>query len=75
MSKKDNIYADQLEQVESFNFDQKVVEVFPDMIKRSVPGYTAIIDGIGQLAKKIYTSEQLGLRSGLLPWCGDTLYP
>jgi len=52
MSKKDNIYADQLEQVESFNFDQKVVEVFPDMIKRSVPGYTAIIDGIGQLAKK-----------------------
>ncbi|GAA4354375.1 carboxy-S-adenosyl-L-methionine synthase CmoA [Kangiella marina] len=52
MSKKDNIYADQLEQVESFNFDQKVVEVFPDMIKRSVPGYTSIIDGIGQLAKK-----------------------
>ena len=52
MSKKDNIYANQLEQVESFSFDQKVVEVFPDMIKRSVPGYTAIIDGIGQLAKK-----------------------
>ncbi|RDX35630.1 carboxy-S-adenosyl-L-methionine synthase CmoA [Kangiella sp. HD9-110m-PIT-SAG07] len=52
MSKKDNIYASQLEQVGSFNFDQKVVEVFPDMIKRSVPGYTAIIDGIGQLAKK-----------------------
>lgn len=52
MSRKDNIYANPLEQVESFSFDQKVVEVFPDMIKRSVPGYTAIIDGIGQLAKK-----------------------
>ena len=52
MSKKDNIYVNQLDQVESFSFDQKVVEVFPDMIKRSVPGYTAIIDGIGQLAKK-----------------------
>jgi tRNA (cmo5U34)-methyltransferase len=52
MSKTDNIYANPLQQVDSFSFDQKVVEVFPDMIKRSVPGYTAIIDGIGQIAKK-----------------------
>lgn len=52
MSKSDNIYATPLEEVSSFSFDHKVVEVFPDMIKRSVPGYTAIIDGIGQIAKK-----------------------
>ncbi|WP_223670797.1 carboxy-S-adenosyl-L-methionine synthase CmoA [Kangiella shandongensis] len=52
MSKTDDIYANPLDQVDTFRFDQKVVEVFPDMIKRSVPGYTTIIDGIGQLAKK-----------------------
>lgn len=52
MSKTDNIYATPQQQVESFRFDDKVVEVFPDMIKRSVPGYTAIIEGIGQLAHK-----------------------
>lgn len=52
MSKSDNIYATPLEEVSSFSFDHKVVEVFPDMIKRSVPGYTAIIEGIGQIAKK-----------------------
>jgi len=57
MSKTDNIYSTPLEQVGAFSFDQKVVEVFPDMIKRSVPGYTAIIDGIGQIATKYVTPE------------------
>lgn len=57
MSKTDNIYANPLDQVDSFSFDHKVVEVFPDMIKRSVPGYTAIIDGIGQIAKKYVQSD------------------
>lgn len=52
MSKTDDIYANPLDQVDTFRFDQKVVEVFPDMIKRSVPGYTTIIDGIGELAQK-----------------------
>lgn len=39
-------------QVNDFVFDQKVVDVFPDMIKRSVPGYTTILHMIGQLAAK-----------------------
>lgn len=52
MTRKDDIFANPQKQVEAFSFDQKVVEVFPDMIQRSVPGYTTIIDGIGQLAKK-----------------------
>ncbi len=33
-----------------FEFDENVAEVFPDMIGRSVPGYSTIIDTIGQIA-------------------------
>ncbi len=50
MSNSDNIYATPLAQVKEFVFDENVVEVFPDMIKRSVPGYQTIISTIGQLA-------------------------
>ena len=34
-----------------FTFDQKVVEVFDDMVKRSVPGYQSMIESIGLIAK------------------------
>lgn len=48
----DKLYADPLAQVSRFAFDQKVVDVFPDMIKRSVPGYATIINMIGDLAER-----------------------
>jgi len=44
----DNLYADQAAS-QPFRFDEKVVAVFPDMIKRSVPGYSEIIQSIQQL--------------------------
>lgn len=47
---KDSIYANPLGQVAAFNFDEAVVDVFPDMIQRSVPGYSAMISAIGLLA-------------------------
>ena len=47
---RDNLYANPLGEVSRFNFDQQVVDVFPDMIKRSVPGYATIINMIGNLA-------------------------
>jgi len=46
----DRIFANPLAAIEDFRFDDAVVAVFPDMIKRSVPGYTAIISMIGELA-------------------------
>ncbi|WP_444933454.1 carboxy-S-adenosyl-L-methionine synthase CmoA [Microbulbifer sp. JTAC008] len=52
MSKHDNIYANPLGQVAGFEFDRQVVQVFPDMIKRSVPGYTTIVAMIGTLAER-----------------------
>ncbi len=52
MSKKpqDTIYADPLQKVADFTFDERVTRVFPDMIKRSVPGYETIVSNIGSLA-------------------------
>nr|WP_218576264.1 carboxy-S-adenosyl-L-methionine synthase CmoA [Pseudomonas sp. SLFW] len=37
-------------QVPDFAFNEDVVRVFPDMIKRSVPGYPTIVENIGVLA-------------------------
>ena len=53
---KDTLYASPIGAVSSFEFDQSVVNVFPDMIERSVPGYQAIISAIGLLAQR-YTQE------------------
>jgi len=55
--KNDQIYANPLEEVAQFRFDETVVEVFPDMIKRSVPGYPTIINMIGNLAERYATSN------------------
>jgi len=44
---RDNIYSQDHEALEAFAFDDAVARVFPDMIKRSVPGYTMIIPMIG----------------------------
>jgi tRNA (cmo5U34)-methyltransferase len=51
-SLKDSIYANPLGEISAFTFDEKVVAVFPDMIQRSVPGYSTIITAIGLLAKR-----------------------
>ena len=51
-SDTDLIYSSPQAQVNDFAFDAQVVEVFPDMISRSVPGYTTIIDTIGRLSQQ-----------------------
>ncbi|WP_158772335.1 carboxy-S-adenosyl-L-methionine synthase CmoA [Paraglaciecola sp. L1A13] len=53
---KDAIYS-QPQQVSGFRFDDSVAEVFPDMIQRSVPGYSTIVDAIGQLAGRYATEH------------------
>ena len=39
IKKHDAIYASALDEIIDFRFDEKVVNVFPDMIQRSVPAY------------------------------------
>ena len=52
---RDTIYAQQPAEGGLFAFDERVVKVFPDMIQRSVPGYTTIVAMTGLLAGKFAT--------------------
>ena len=52
MAKEDAIYASALADIIDFKFDDRVVEVFPDMIQRSVPAYGTLISSIGILAAR-----------------------
>jgi tRNA (cmo5U34)-methyltransferase len=54
MSQSDRIYAAPRRHLVDFRFDQAVAEVFPDMIRRSVPGYDTIIPIIGVIAEKYH---------------------
>ena len=49
---RDSLYADPLSEHGLFTFDDSVARVFPDMIKRSVPGYATIVSMTGLLAGK-----------------------
>jgi len=53
----DIIFSNKHNQIKDFTFDKQVVEVFPDMISRSVPGYNTIIETIGQLSKHYVTDN------------------
>ncbi|KHT64760.1 tRNA methyltransferase [Photobacterium gaetbulicola] len=52
MAGHDNIFAAPIDKIGDFTFDERVAEVFPDMIQRSVPGYSNIISAIGMLAER-----------------------
>lgn len=53
MSKdKDRIYAQPHDMIVDFRFDEQVAAVFPDMIRRSVPGYDIIIPLLGLFAER-----------------------
>ena len=54
---KDRIFAAPIEKLGDFTFDENVAEVFPDMIQRSVPGYSNIITAIGMLAERFVTAN------------------
>jgi len=51
MSNRDNLFADS-DCVEKFAFDERVADVFPDMIKRSVPGYVSLVSLTGVIASE-----------------------
>jgi tRNA (cmo5U34)-methyltransferase len=59
VGQEDKLYASPLEEMVDFRFDERVVDVFPDMIQRSVPGYANMISTIGILAQQY---AQVGTR-------------
>ncbi|HCN44984.1 MAG TPA: carboxy-S-adenosyl-L-methionine synthase CmoA, partial [Pseudomonas sp.] len=55
----DRLFSAALDQVPDFTFNEDVVRVFPDMIKRSVPGYPTIVENIGVLAAQFARPDTL----------------
>lgn len=51
MIKKDTVFNNPINSIVDFKFDEKVANVFEDMLKRSVPGYATIISTTGMLTK------------------------
>ena len=51
-SPRDTLYGDPMSDTGLFTFDDSVARVFPDMIRRSVPGYPTIVAMTGLLAGK-----------------------
>ncbi len=49
---RDRVYAEQNDMLVDFVFDEKVAHVFPDMIRRSVPGYDVVIPMLGLFAER-----------------------
>ncbi len=47
---RDRVFSDPNRQIVDFAFDSEVVAVFPDMIRRSVPGYETMIPVTGLIA-------------------------
>lgn len=52
MSETDAIYQTDTGMSGRFVFDEKVVQVFPDMIGRSVPGYEWVVPMTGLIARR-----------------------
>ncbi|WP_275555042.1 carboxy-S-adenosyl-L-methionine synthase CmoA [Mixta sp. Marseille-Q2659] len=52
MSNRDTLFSTPVHKLGDWTFDERVAEVFPDMIQRSVPGYSNIISMIGMLAER-----------------------
>ena len=55
MSNRDMLFSAPIDKLGDWTFDERVAEVFPDMIQRSVPGYSNIISMIGMLAERFVT--------------------
>jgi tRNA (cmo5U34)-methyltransferase len=49
---RDRIFAEAEAGAGSFEFNDEVADVFPDMLRRSIPGYEATIRAIGTLASR-----------------------
>jgi tRNA (cmo5U34)-methyltransferase len=52
MTKRDTLFSAPINKLGDWTFDEQVAEVFPDMIQRSVPGYSNIISMIGMLTER-----------------------
>jgi tRNA (cmo5U34)-methyltransferase len=57
MTNQDKLFSAPIEKLGDWTFDERVAEVFPDMIQRSIPGYSNIISMIGMLAERFVKAD------------------
>ncbi|MEE3649529.1 MULTISPECIES: carboxy-S-adenosyl-L-methionine synthase CmoA [unclassified Brenneria] len=57
MPNRDLLFSAPIANLGDWTFDERVAEVFPDMVQRSVPGYSNIISMIGMLAERFVQPE------------------
>ncbi|WWO96501.1 MAG: carboxy-S-adenosyl-L-methionine synthase CmoA [Candidatus Dasytiphilus stammeri] len=71
--RKDKIFSLPMLHLNQWQFDQQVADVFPDMITRSVPGYSIITSMIGKFSQEFVTSHtyiyDLGCSYGTVTSC------
>jgi tRNA (cmo5U34)-methyltransferase len=65
MMQRDQIYSEDFDLVEGFRFDEAVVAVFSDMIRRSVPGYGMVLSLVGVLAERYLQPQSRGYDLGV----------
>lgn len=53
MPNRDTLFSTPMTNLGDWAFDERVAEVFPDMLERSIPGYANIISIIGMLAERV----------------------
>ena len=54
---QDRVFSDRETTAGSFEFDESVAAVFPDMLRRSIPGYEASLEAIRSLARRYVTAD------------------
>lgn len=54
---KDKVFGDKRDRISPFEFDQKVANVFDDMVSRSVPFYKEVHQLILDIVDRVYTGE------------------
>lgn len=50
--KKDELFAQPIDEIADFEFNENVAMVFPDMLRRSIPGYSTILKMIGIISSQ-----------------------
>ena len=52
---RDHLYATPLGDIADFSFNESVAAVFPDMLRRSIPGYELVVAETGRLSRRFVT--------------------
>ena len=63
MTNRDNVYRNPRSQIVDFAFDDDVAAVFPDMIRRSVPGYETVVPLTGLIGARALRAAAAPLRA------------